>query len=486
MSLQTEIPVAAEVVATHHAGVVRRRSRFEHLASMAEVIGDFAAAAIGLIGAYGLYRVLGAGKQVVYSIQTVAVAAAAFALLFVLMLDREGAYGKGSGILRVRETERILRTSVQAFLLLLPVSLFSEHLVSRWVLGLGFLLVPIAVVTEKQVSLSVMRSLHNRGKGVRKAIIYGAGFTGKRVFSALIRSTKLGINPLVFVDDSDEHIGKKLYSMNYHHDECAPVVRGPVTSRLVESYGATIIVVAIPSIGRARLAELTAVAKETGAILAFVPSQPAYDDMVVDYLDIDGVMLATLNHSESMFIYERTKRVFDLLMGITASVILSPILAFIALAVHLDSEGPIIFKQQRVGKDGRFFAIYKFRTMGVDTPKYHLSPVVSTDQRITRLGRILRKTSLDELPQILNVIKGEMSFVGPRPEMPFITKMYGSRERLRLSVIPGITGLWQLSADRAYLIHENIHYDLYYIRNRGLFMDMAIMMHTAMFAIRGV
>ena len=389
-------------------------------------------------------------------------------------------------MLRVRETERILRSSVQAFLLLLPVSLLSQHLLSRWVLSFGFGLVPAAVVAEKQILFSVTRSLRNRGRGVRKAIIYGAGFTGKRVFSALVRSKKLGINPLIFVDDSDEQVGKTVYSLNYHRNRCASVVHGPVTAKLVESSGAKIIVVAIPSIGEAKLAELAAVSKETGASLAFVPSQTIYEDMLVNYVDIDGVMLATLSHPDAKLLYEQTKRILDVFLGITVSVIISPLLVLVALAVYLDSAGPIIFKQQRVGKGGKLFEIYKFRTMSVDTEQYQFSPTTTLDRRINRLGRILRKTSLDELPQILNVIKGEMSFVGPRPEMPFITEMYGSRERLRLSVIPGITGLWQLSADRAYLIHENLYYDLYYIRNRGFFMDLAIMMHTALFAVRGV
>jgi lipopolysaccharide/colanic/teichoic acid biosynthesis glycosyltransferase len=176
----------------------------------------------------------------------------------------------------------------------------------------------------------------------------------------------------------------------------------------------------------------------------------------------------------------------DFLLSLIGLIVLSPILALIAIAIRMDSEGPIIFRQQRVGKVGRLFEIYKFRTMRVDAPKYHYSPTTATDQRITRVGRFLRKTSLDELPQIWNVIRGDMSLVGPRPEMPFIVETYGPRERQRLFVVPGITGLWQLSADRSVLIHENPQYDLYYIRNRGFFMDLAILMHTVMFAIKGI
>ena len=197
-------------------------------------------------------------------------------------------------------------------------------------------------------------------------------------------------------------------------------------------------------------------------------------------------MLATVNPPESMHLYERTKRLLDLVLSVAALVVLFPIFALIALAVRLDSAGPVLFKQRRVGKNGRVFEIYKFRSMRVDASKYEFSPTTDEDSRITRIGRILRKLSLDELPQIVNVIKGDMSLVGPRPEMPFIVDSYGPRERWRLSVVPGITGLWQLSADRAYLIHENLQYDLYYIRNRGFFMDIAILLHTVIFAVKGV
>ncbi|MGB6193031.1 MAG: sugar transferase, partial [Terracidiphilus sp.] len=119
------------------------------------------------------------------------------------------------------------------------------------------------------------------------------------------------------------------------------------------------------------------------------------------------------------------------------------------------------------------------------TPRYELSPTTPLDPRITRIGRFLRRSSLDELPQLINVFLGNMSLVGPRPEMPFIVQVYTSEQRQRLQVSPGITGLWQLSADRAFPIHENIEYDLYYIRNRGFFIDIAVLIHTLLFAMRG-
>ncbi len=129
--------------------------------------------------------------------------------------------------------------------------------------------------------------------------------------------------------------------------------------------------------------------------------------------------------------------------------------------------------------------MYKFRSMHTTAARYAWSPRQSCDPRITAAGRFLRRTSLDELPQLLNVLRGDMSLVGPRPEMPFIVHSYDSRQRQRLEVIPGITGLWQLSPERAFPIHENIHYDLSYIQNRSFSLDLAILIQTPFRALRG-
>jgi lipopolysaccharide/colanic/teichoic acid biosynthesis glycosyltransferase len=123
--------------------------------------------------------------------------------------------------------------------------------------------------------------------------------------------------------------------------------------------------------------------------------------------------------------------------------------------------------------------------MACGAQPYEYSPILTDDPRITTIGRFLRRTSLDELPQLLNVLLGQMSLVGPRPEMPFITSQYDPHQRLRLQLIPGITGLWQLSKDRIYPIHENMHHDLLYIRKQSISLDIAILIHTFFFAMRG-
>ena len=182
--------------------------------------------------------------------------------------------------------------------------------------------------------------------------------------------------------------------------------------------------------------------------------------------------------------YEFAKRTFDLLVSGVLLVLLAPMLIVIALLVRFDSPGPALFIQKRVGKNGIAFPIYKFRSMHTHAARYRRSPTSPSDARITRAGRLLRKTSLDELPQLLNVFLGTMSLVGPRPEMPYIVERYNVHQRQRLQVRPGMTGVWQLSSARAFPIHDHLHYDLWYIRNRRFCLDLEIILRT-LFALRG-
>jgi lipopolysaccharide/colanic/teichoic acid biosynthesis glycosyltransferase len=223
-----------------------------------------------------------------------------------------------------------------------------------------------------------------------------------------------------------------------------------------------------------------------GANVAFVPQLSYSSEASTDYVDLDGVLIASLGLPTRKRLYETGKRIFDFGAALALLVFTLPLWAILAALIRWESEGSALFRHTRVGREGRPFELYKFRTMRVDAPQYGFHPTDADDPRVTRVGRWLRRTSLDELPQLINVLKGDMSLVGPRPEMLFIVKRYSARHRQRLSVIPGLTGLWQLSADRAFLIHENIQYDLYYICHRNFFMDLAILLHTAMFAMKGI
>lgn len=227
---------------------------------------------------------------------------------------------------------------------------------------------------------------------------------------------------------------------------------------------------------------LTATAKQGGTRTTYL-TEAALDG--VDSTEINGPTLSSESVKTDTESYEYGKRIFDVFVSSALLILLAPLFLLIALLIRMSSPGPALFVQKRAGLNGRLFRMYKFRTMHCHAPRYEYSPRSPNDLRITSLGRLLRRTSLDELPQLLNVLLGQMSLVGPRPEMPFIVRRYNNHERQRLQVIPGITGLWQLSGARNYPIHENLHHDLSYIQHRTMCLDVAILMHTLFFAMRG-
>ncbi len=180
------------------------------------------------------------------------------------------------------------------------------------------------------------------------------------------------------------------------------------------------------------------------------------------------------------------KQSCDVVGSFLLLIALLPLFAVTAILIKLDSSGPVLFRHERIGKDGRRFVLWKFRSMRGDVERYEISPQSADDVRLTRVGRLLRRWSIDELPQLINVLKGDMSLVGPRPEMPFLVRQYGPFELQRLAVKPGITGLWQISPARAFPIHENLKYDLHYIRNQNVLLDCAILLRTVTAVIYGI
>jgi len=176
--------------------------------------------------------------------------------------------------------------------------------------------------------------------------------------------------------------------------------------------------------------------------------------------------------------YSFIKRTLDIVLSMLGLILLSPLFVMLWIIVALDIKGNPIFAHRRIGLNGNQFTMYKFRTMHTDVDKQARAPITAKDDRITKLGRFLRRTSLDELPQLINILKGEMSVIGPRPEMPFIVKTYNRLQRSRLLVKPGLTGLWQISGRKDLPLHENLEFDLYYIKNRSLILDLIIFFKT--------
>ena len=172
------------------------------------------------------------------------------------------------------------------------------------------------------------------------------------------------------------------------------------------------------------------------------------------------------------------RAVRDKLLAFAGIVFCLPLFVVLAVLIKCDSKGPVFFRQRRVGRNGRTFTLWKFRTMLAGGAAYAVKPGSDDDPSITRVGSLLRRRGLDELPQLFCVLAGDMSMVGPRPEMPFIVETYTERQRARLDVTPGITGLWQVAGPKHEPIQDNLQYDLYYIQHRSLQFDAWILLQT--------
>ena len=465
---------------------------FDDLRSFDLVVGvferamDFVTALAAVEAANWICAAWQSNRAAHYANQSILTCAAGFALLIVLLLEKHGDYQPWLSLLAVRETERLLRVTISGLLLAAPILVVVTGTLLAAVIALSMVMLPLFLALEKIQTQSAVRWLRRRLGAARTAVILGTGTLGRKVFSTLVRSPKLGIETVVFVAEDSMVEERVIYESSYRRERQAKVLPGPPTPRLLKKLGASVLIFADPEMPTDEAASLRIAAETAGMTTCVIPEPFLDEDAATEYLEMDGVLLAYHAQRGERRLYRVAKRVLD--AGLSGMLLLAcaPVLVAAAVAVVLDSAGPVIFRQQRVGRNGRRFAMYKFRTMYAECERYALSPVTGQDPRITRVGRILRHTCIDELPQLVNVLRGEMSLVGPRPEMPFVVEQYEPIHLKRLSVLPGLTGLWQLSADRRAPIHENIGYDLYYLRHRCLLMDVAILLHTLVFAFRGV
>ncbi|MFN0072617.1 MAG: sugar transferase [Chloroflexota bacterium] len=253
------------------------------------------------------------------------------------------------------------------------------------------------------------------------------------------------------------------------------------------------IVLALPPNGGQRTTELVARLRNSGIGVRMVPDVMEYAATQARVENMDGIPMIYLRDPAIQAVEQAAKRSLDIALSAILLVVLAPVMAMIALAVKLSSPGPILYRASRVGQHGDVFTMYKFRSMrdeaspptpiGHDKSGPHVYKAPN-DPRITGFGRFIRRTSMDELPQLINVLKGDMSLVGPRPEQLFIVDTYQPWQRRRLEVRPGITGWWQVQG-RDLPMHWHTDYDLYYIYNYSLALDIKILAQTLWAVIHG-
>lgn len=315
---------------------------------------------------------------------------------------------------------------------------------------------------------------------LRKVLVIGAGKAG----TTLVRTLK-DIHPLPFkvigyIDDDKKKQGRKI--------EDHPVLGGSKDLfTIIEKENISDLIFAISGEMESEMFQVLLEAEERGIEISTMAR--VYEDLAnrvpIFLLQSDWLLRSFVDQSHTSGFYEVIKRLIDILCAIAGIILLLLITPFISLAIFLDSGAPILFRQKRVGKFGQEYDILKFRTMRIDAEidgKARMA--IENDERVTRLGRFLRKSHLDEFPQFLNVLRGEMSMVGPRSERPEFVDHLQSRipfYRARLFVKPGVTGWAQINQKYASNIEETgvkLEYDLYYIKHQNLLLDIYILLRT--------
>ena len=341
-------------------------------------------------------------------------------------------------------------------------------------------------VIRVEVLRNIFLKLRNK-QFKRNFIIIGAGKSGKLLATKIILEDSMGINIIGFIDDS-KPVGKEIVADKR--------VLGNINNiqDIIKKNKVDEILVVMDNVSYDRLLEVIDICKKlevnvrlTSELFDIVTKKVSTEK----YADFPVVDVSSRINRRFNLIF---KRAFDILASVVGLILLSPIFLTIAVLVKLSSPGPIFFYQERIGRNGRAFKFYKFRSMlvnnGEDEERKNMmleyikndnienGKKIINENRVTEVGKIIRKTSLDELPQLFNVIKGDMSLVGPRPCLPYEFENYASWQKRRVNVLPGCTGVWQVTGRSSVSFKDSIVLDLYYINNMSPWLDLQILLKT--------
>jgi Undecaprenyl-phosphate galactose phosphotransferase WbaP len=398
-------------------------------------------------------------------------------LLFPLGYALAGLY-PGYGLPAVERMRRKVQVTFLLYLALIAWNwLFSQEDWSRSVLlmamGFSLVLVPLGGTLVREL-------LARLGLWGVPVLVLGAGKTGALVVRKLKEDGVLGLRPVALLDDDPAKWGIEV--------EGVPVLGGLDQAEDFAKRGVRHAILAMPGVGRVRLATLLQSLPFPHVIL--IPDLFGMPSLWVSGRDLGGVQGLEVTNNLLFWRNRLLKRVLDLILALLAMPLVLVSFVIVGLLIRIDSPGPVFFLQERPGEGRRPFKIWKFRTMYIDAERRFnsLSPElleefwrygkIRNDPRITRVGYWLRKYSLDELPQIINVLRGEMSLVGPRPYLFEQLRQLDLYSNDIFAVKPGLTGLWQISGRSEVTIEERVSMDIYYIRNWSIWLDLYILART--------
>jgi Undecaprenyl-phosphate galactose phosphotransferase WbaP len=335
------------------------------------------------------------------------------------------------------------------------------------------------------------RFLYKTHLGGIPAVIFGGGDMEKMVVDRLLSSRKTGYIPVLILDDFP---GPGDY-------RGIPIIHDTgIGPEIVRRYNIKMAIVAMDKQKREDLTRLINYSVSAFRYNVLIPDFFGVANIWMSVRDFDGILGFATSHKLKMFWNLGIKRFMDLAMVLIGGSIIAPFLLFIALLVKISSPGPVIYKHTRIGMNGKPFKVYKFRSMVIDAEErlnallaadsgirkeWEESHKLRKDPRITGIGNFLRRTSLDEFPQLFNILKGEMSLVGPRPIVEGEIKKYGEDFGRIFSVKPGITGLWQVSGRSDTNYGERVAYDTYYLQSWSVWMDLWILFKTIGVVFKG-
>lgn len=380
-----------------------------------------------------------------------------------------------------------LTLAVFFYTMVLPGALyFTLRTTSRLLMIYAFVSLWLFSVGWRAIARILFRLQKQRYSNPTRVLVIGAGVVGQRVADMIQQYSWTGLELAGFLDDDPGRYAGNTAILGYLEDVC----------KAVKTHQINDVILALPSNAYERVNLVVSMLHELPVNVRVVPDYFSLALYRATVEDFGGIPMINLR-DPALNDYQRLmKRVFDLVVGSLLTLLALPLMLVIAIAVKLDSRGPIIFCQKRVGENGRLFGMFKFRSMVRDAEKLqpHVNQVdqegnlvhkVVDDPRVTRVGRFIRRWSLDELPQFFNVLKGDISLVGPRPELPWLVESYEPWQRKRFAVPQGITGWWQVNGRSDKMMHLHTDEDLYYVQNYSLWLDIYILLKTPWVVLRG-
>lgn len=374
---------------------------------------------------------------------------------------------------------------------LLAVLVFAGFLylsyrdISRW-LFITFAVLDLLSLLAWRVLARFFFRLTNGQAYPRRVLIIGAGKVGQQIARMVREHAWTGLRLVGYLDDDSRKRENGLSVLGSVDD-----VRQVVAREKIDD-----VVVALPRRAYGRVNQLVVALHDLPVYVRVVPDYFSLALFRATVDDFGGLPMINLRDPALNDVQRLFKRLFDLTVGSILTLLALPVMGLVALAIRLDSPGPTIFCQQRVGENGRLFAMYKFRSMVVGAEKMqaqindldedgNIIHKQQNDPRVTHVGHFIRRFSLDELPQLFNVLKGDISLVGPRPELPWLVEKYEHWQRKRFTVPQGITGWWQVNGRSDKLMHLHTEDDLFYIQHYSLLLDLLILWKTALVVVKG-